>query len=52
MGKPLRCKLGIHSWEVGASGKIILCEFCGIGKKKRQDRGSSYKSKWDYDSGV
>jgi len=42
MGKSFRCKLGIHKWEVGASGIIILCKFCGIGKHKRKDRGSRY----------
>ena len=49
MGKSFRCKLGLHSWEVGASGVIILCKFCGIGKHKRKDRGSLPK-KWSEES--
>jgi len=29
MGKPLRCKIGKHSWEKGKREGVRVCKFCG-----------------------
>lgn len=35
--KPLRCKLGLHSWE-GPYGKLRICKLCKI--------NDSYTKRW------
>ncbi len=29
MGKPFRCKIGLHSYENQVRGKMNLCKLCG-----------------------
>jgi len=38
MEKPLRCKLGWHSWEVG-DDDFMVCKLCGKRESERFGRG-------------
>ncbi len=50
MGKPFRCKLGMHEWKLKGKGNDMNCKFCGKEYDNDEPVGDFNKRKW-YQSG-